>query len=73
MLQVRGHCRAADIPHHATLTIIFIFRDPLHKIRCLWPQVPKAYGALSKVELARAKRGGKGKHGFKSKARHKRR
>ncbi|GAB4821500.1 hypothetical protein N2152v2_008546 [Parachlorella kessleri] len=36
-------------------------------------KIPKAVGALSKVELARAKRGGKGKHGFKSKARHKRR
>ncbi len=36
-------------------------------------QIPKAAGALSKAELARAKRGGKGKQSFKSKARHKRR
>ena len=36
-------------------------------------QIPKPVGSLSKVELARAKRGGKGKHSFKSKARHKRR
>lgn len=34
---------------------------------------PKVPGALSKAELGRARRGGKGKAAFKSKARHKRR
>ncbi len=46
--------------------------SPAHTCkRCL--QIPKAVGALSKVEMARAKRGGKGKHSFKSKGKHKRR
>lgn len=36
-------------------------------------QAPRKAGALSKTELNRVKRGGKGKHGFKSKARHRRR
>ena len=36
-------------------------------------QLAKSGNAFSKSELARIKRGGKGKHGFKSKARHKRR
>ncbi|KAK2080603.1 hypothetical protein QBZ16_000457 [Prototheca wickerhamii] len=37
------------------------------------PILAKSGNAFSKSELARIKRGGKGKHGFKSKARHKRR
>eukprot|EP00887_Chlorella_sp_A99_P002207 scaffold21.g2207.t1 len=36
-------------------------------------QKPKGAGALGKSELSRIKRGGKGKHSFKSKARHRRR
>lgn len=44
-----------------------------HTRALLCPQVPKTGKGLSPVELARVKRSGKGHHGFKSKARHKRR
>jgi hypothetical protein len=36
-------------------------------------QPPRSGGKLGKSELNRVKRGGKGKHGFKSKAKHRRR
>lgn len=36
-------------------------------------QAPRKAGGLSKTELNRVKRGGKGKQSFKSKARHRRR
>lgn len=39
----------------------------------LSPQAPRSGKGLGKSELNKVKRGGKGKHGFKSKAKHKRR
>lgn len=68
-----GSCVFGSAGQHSTLLSVLTIRlGPPAPPSLPHPQAPRKAG-LSKTELNRVKRGGKGKHGFKSKARHRRR